>query len=106
MNPPTLSQLRAGKAPKQATIMSDTPRTDAIAIHPSLSVTSDYSLLEILARELERENASLRFSLKVERGHVADACNRIAGLRLSLTRIAEGYPSTEAACAIAQAALK
>lgn len=45
-------------------IMSDTPKTDAVAIPPHHSVTSDYSQLEIHARALERENAKLRDALK------------------------------------------
>jgi len=44
--------------------MSDTPETDAVAIGPSLPVTSDYSQLEIHARKLERENAKLRDALR------------------------------------------
>jgi hypothetical protein len=39
---------------------TDTPRTDAITIHPACAVTSEYSALEIHARGLERENAQLR----------------------------------------------
>lgn len=39
---------------------TDTPRTDAIAIHPACAVTSEYGALEIHARQLERENTRLR----------------------------------------------
>lgn len=35
--------------------MSDTPRTDAVVISPDRAVTSDYSILEVHARQLERE---------------------------------------------------
>ena len=35
--------------------MSDTPRTDAVVIHPSRPVTEEYSTLETFARELERD---------------------------------------------------
>jgi hypothetical protein len=35
--------------------MSDTPRTDAVTVHSSQSVTSDYSQLEVHARQLEGE---------------------------------------------------
>ncbi len=38
--------------------MSNTPRTDAIAIAPNLSVTSEYSAMEIHARQLETELAA------------------------------------------------
>lgn len=34
---------------------SDTPMTDAVVIHHTLAVTPEYSMLEVHARELERE---------------------------------------------------
>lgn len=38
--------------------MSDTPRTDAVAIPADRPVSFEYSTLEIFARELERELAT------------------------------------------------
>jgi hypothetical protein len=55
---------------------TDTPRTDAITIRPDHAVTSEYSALEIHAREIERENARMRAALEIIASGDTDARRR------------------------------